>query len=312
MFAIALAASNDSRGVDIPVVYPDGGGDAVGVAGAGGVGAAGGGVIVPVVPPDPAAAGVLPGGAGPPGGAPAAPDDIKALIGSVRADLERMALDVSEREKGKDKKHKKRHSHSSRNSSSHHSHRSHSHKSKSSSSSSSRSSSRSRHHGKKHYRHMPKWKRDTKRKRSLSPDGIRNLSSVRLRNRADLQNFATRYRGCLAAQFLIAVHNALSKGNPSTDREMMAVDLVRWSQEASGLKELRDLREIQSLCLIMSRLNQGRLEEAADAIAQRVKGVLSAKAPKGTWERAQLIELLPVSGGSIATAAELSLTGLGV
>jgi len=127
-----------------------------------------------------------------------------------------------------------------------------------------------------------------------------------------LLQFAAKNRGSLAAQFLISVHNSLNKGDPPDSRAMMGTDLTRWASDgSSGLKEIRDIREIQTLCLALQRMGAGRLDEAADVLAQRVKAVLTAKAPKGSWEKGQIIELLPVAGGSVATAAELTLTGLG-
>jgi len=62
----------------------------------------------------------------------------------------------------------------------------------------------------------------------------------------------------------------------------------------------------------MQKLNQYKYAEAADVIAQRIKAVLSAKSAKGSWEKAQQIEVLATHGGPLATASELSLTGLGL
>jgi len=138
------------------------------------------------------------------------------------------------------------------------------------------------------------------------------LNTIKLKNRSDLLQFAAKNRGCLAAQFLISVHNALSKGDPADSKSMMNTDLVRWASDQSGLKEIRDLREVQTLCLALQRMGAGRMSEAADVLAQRVKAVLSAKAAKGSWEKGQQIELLPVTGAAVVTASELALTGLGV
>ena len=138
------------------------------------------------------------------------------------------------------------------------------------------------------------------------------MATMKFKSRADLLTFAAEHRGSLAAQFLVAVHNALSRGDPRDTRELKTTDVVRWASELTTLKDIRDQREVQTLALVMSKLNAGKLDEAADTLSQRIKAIMSAKAAKGTWEKSQLIELLPVSGGSLISAGELSLTGLGV
>ena len=274
------------------------------------VGGGGAGVLVPVAPAAGAPGAAPVAGALGPGVPPADVSGVKDLIAAVRADLEKLALEGRGRSShsNKSSRSSKGSSRRSRRSSGSRGRRKHRKHDRSSSSSRS-SRGHSRHHSHR-YRNMPRWDRGKKR-RSLSPGGIRNLQTIRVKNRAELIHFASRHRGCLAAQFLVAVHNALAKGDPKDTRELMHVDVTRWSQDCTGLKETRDLREVQNLCLVLQRLQAGRESEAADCIAQRIKSILTAKAPKGSWEKAQQIELLPVSGAAVATAAELSLTGLG-
>lgn len=62
---------------------------------------------------------------------------------------------------------------------------------------------------------------------------------------------------------------------------------------------------------MIQRINQDRLPEAMDLCAQRVKAICIAKAPKGSWERASAVELIPMAGGGVWTQSEIALTGLG-
>ena len=116
--------------------------------------------------------------------------------------------------------------------------------------------------------------------------------------------------GALACQFLLAVRAALSMGPATSSRDLNSVDVQRWARDHSSLKELRDSREVSTLMLILKNINEDKLPEAVDVIAQRVKAVLTAKAPKGTWEKAQALELL-TSGAAIVPHGEITLTGLG-
>ena len=87
-------------------------------------------------------------------------------------------------------------------------------------------------------------------------------------------------------------------------RDLYAVDAGAWATTASGLKEVRDLREIQLLCRVLANLNQKKEAEAADLLVQRVREVLVAKRPGGSWEKGELLSLLPASSASSTTLPE--------
>jgi len=74
-------------------------------------------------------------------------------------------------------------------------------------------------------------------------------------------------------------------------------------------KSMRDVRKVQSPMKILARINQDKLRDAIDAIAQRVKSILTAKSPKGSWEKAQMLEVL-ASGPCIAPQTGIALSGL--
>lgn len=111
---------------------------------------------------------------------------------------------------------------------------------------------------------------------------------------------------------MLAVNQILRAGSEvSRSSQLRDIDIIKWAEERSGLKEMRDIREIQTLAGVLSRLNAGRLPEAADFIAQRIKAVITAKQPKGSWEKAQTIELLTPTTASVVNQSEIALTGLG-
>ena len=41
----------------------------------------------------------------------------------------------------------------------------------------------------------------------------------------------------------------------SNERQLYAVDLARWSRDHTGLKELRDLREVQTLSTVLAKIS---------------------------------------------------------
>ena len=78
----------------------------------------------------------------------------------------------------------------------------------------------------------------------------------------------------------------------------------------SGLKEMRDLREVQTLLAFVQKLNEDLHEEAIDILAQRAKAILIAKSAKGSWEKGQVVELVS-TGLAIIPQGEITLSGLG-
>jgi hypothetical protein len=71
------------------------------------------------------------------------------------------------------------------------------------------------------------------------------------------------------------------------------VDLSLWAVAQLPLKELRDTREVQSLCRILMEINHGRLAKAADVLTHRIREIILAKAAGSSWDKAAVISLLP-------------------
>merc|ERR1712086_221142 len=90
----------------------------------------------------------------------------------------------------------------------------------------------------------------------------------------------------------------MHQGPPASMKDLYAVDAGVWAATASGLKEVRDQREVALLSRVLTLMNNKKNVEAADLACQRVREVLAAKRQGGSWEKAELISLLPSTQSS--------------
>ena len=81
-----------------------------------------------------------------------------------------------------------------------------------------------------------------------------------------------------------------------------------WAATAGGLKEIRDQRELAVLARVLGLLNQEKLPEAADVLTQRVRELLAAKRPGGTWEKGELLSLMPTAQSVSAVLPDGGMT----
>ena len=239
-------------------------------------------------------------------------EQVKRVIDELRGDLERLALSDggrSEKDRGrsdKKDKHKKKSASSSRENS--RKKKKKKKKKTKGSSSSSSTSSRSRSNSRRPFARVRM--RSKARSRSISPGAVRNMSLLKFRKRADLIEFSQKYPGALAAQFALAVHEKLHAETARNEKSLYGLDLGRWARELSQLKEIRDIREVQTLALAMGKIQKGLVPQALDILSQRVKAILVAKSGKGTWDKAAALELLPMTEGTVALSSEIALAGL--
>ena len=136
------------------------------------------------------------------------------------------------------------------------------------------------------------------------------MAVLKFKRRADLVEFASRYPGSLAAQFVVAIYDKLEGTAMKNEKMLYRTDVGKWSRDLSGLKEVRDQREVQTLCAAMAKLQRQEVPAALDILSQRIKAILLAKTAKGSWEKAQTIELLSMPEASLATSGEVTLAGL--
>ena len=136
------------------------------------------------------------------------------------------------------------------------------------------------------------------------------MQILKFKRRADLLEFSQKFPGALAAQFVVAAVERLENASATNERQLYRADLARWARDYAQLKEVRDQREVQTLCAAMQRITRDEVPQALDLMSQRIKSILLAKSSKGSWEKAQNIELLAIPEASVALGSEISLAGL--
>lgn len=135
--------------------------------------------------------------------------------------------------------------------------------------------------------------------KTLSNTMINRVQGLRVKRRSDLYKFAQDYPGGLGAIFLMQVRQKLLGGAPEKVKDLYRTDPGRWAAAMSGLKEIRDVREVQCLSKIIGELNANKVPVAVDVAAQRIKDILLAKRSGSSWEKASLILLMPPEQASM-------------
>ena len=124
------------------------------------------------------------------------------------------------------------------------------------------------------------------------------MEGLRFKRRSDLLNFSTKYPGALGAAFLIQLKAKLHGGAPRKLGDLYRVDPTVWALTQSQLKEMRDIREVQSLSAVLLALNTNNIPRAVDMVCQRIREIKQAKGAGGSWEKAELLSLLPSTQAS--------------
>ena len=119
--------------------------------------------------------------------------------------------------------------------------------------------------------------------------------SLYSRKRKDLLRFAEKYPGGLAAHFLHPVRRKLHREPASDSRDILSTDATVGATSQSELKDVRDVREIQFLSKLLSDVSVGRLPQAVDHVAMRIRELRAAKLPGGSWDKAAAISPQPQS-----------------
>ena len=111
-------------------------------------------------------------------------------------------------------------------------------------------------------------------------------------------SYALEKPGTLTTLFLYQLRQRMHGSAPRSLSDLYQVDVGHWAGTSTGLKELRDRREVALLGKALSLLNRRKDKEAADLMVQRVREVLYAKRAGSSWEKAELISLLPSASAS--------------
>jgi hypothetical protein len=141
--------------------------------------------------------------------------------------------------------------------------------------------------GKKYVQWLPKGHE----KKKFKPEVVTRAECMHFKKRKDLLAFSQKYPGGLAGHFLHQVRRKMMLPSPSNSHELLATDPCGWAASNSELKDVRDLKEVQFLARLMSEVSLGRLPQAMDLCAMRVREVRMAKAASGSWEKAAAISL---------------------
>ena len=106
--------------------------------------------------------------------------------------------------------------------------------------------------------------------------------------------------GICQALFLAQLRARLHKCQPDSLHDLHRLDTTVWAAQMTGLKKVRDVREVQVLTKVLQKLNWGgSLPQALDILAQRIREVIQAKKAGSSWEKAQVLTFLPTdSAGS--------------
>ena len=142
----------------------------------------------------------------------------------------------------------------------------------------------------------------------MDPAQERKLDTEEFKAKGDLLAFAATHPGALSGYFPAMVHRKLSRGRLSETKQLRQASVTTWAQAHSGLTELRDQREVQTLALVMDLINGQDLATAMDVLAQRIIAIQRAKSKGGSWEKAEAAELLAGTGGGVAAGGLLKLT----
>lgn len=140
--------------------------------------------------------------------------------------------------------------------------------------------------------------RATGRDKDIRDKQLREMVVTKSKTRVDLVTFASSHLGSLGASLLAHVHQVLLLGRLSSTSDLRKASVSAWSRsvEQTGLRGLRDIRELETSGLLVDASNSEQYACAIELVAQRLNSVHGAKDPKGSWQRASLLELLPTTG----------------
>ena len=152
-----------------------------------------------------------------------------------------------------------------------------------------------------------RWRAKGKNNR-IDPKKVQKFAVRRFRDQGDVISFAAQHPGALTAHFLHMVHQRFTQLMMRETKQYRDHALVDWAAQHSGLSEVRDQKEVMTLCLAMDSINARKLETAMDVLSQRINAIQAAKAKGGSWDKAAKIELTLPPGQSSASSGLLRLT----
>jgi hypothetical protein len=210
---------------------------------------------------------------------------MKLQIDELRTELNRRKSDRTRKKEKKDSRGRS----SSRDRKKEKKHKNKSPSPPSRSSSSSRSSRSSRHRRgsrSSKTKHFLKWSARGKN-RKVSPALERRLETEKFKTKGDLQAFAAEHPGALTANFLRQCQNKTGGGRIAETKQLRRVSTVQWQERHANLKDIRDQKEVLTLCTAIDYINEERLAEALDVLSQRVLAIQGGEIDMGARGRSQ-------------------------
>ena len=128
---------------------------------------------------------------------------------------------------------------------------------------------------------------------------VAGVNTVHFTRRLDMMNHHFKYPG-LAVHTLWTARQKVGGEQPRNSAQPKKIDCSTWASQHSGLKEVRDQREVALLSRLLLDLGHNRLEVAADLCAQRIREIVTAKKDGSSWDKASVISLMGSSHGGHA------------
>ena len=123
-------------------------------------------------------------------------------------------------------------------------------------------------------------------------------------------SFVQKHPGAMTAHFLAMVRQKVKRaaGIVKNSSDLRDINLCSWmSAGSSSLSDVRDVREVTTLCHVMDAINRDDISTAMDTLALRIQSVIRAKSKGGSWEKSSKMELIPEQGVEMVPSG---LTGL--
>ena len=88
---------------------------------------------------------------------------------------------------------------------------------------------------------------------------VHSVEARKFKKRGDVVQLAAKNPGALSGYFLASVYSCLCKGVVRRQGDLQTVSVSTRAAQHSGLTDIRDLREIQTLAYAMDSVNRGEL-----------------------------------------------------
>ena len=96
-------------------------------------------------------------------------------------------------------------------------------------------------------------------------------------------------------------------GGFTKSEDFHSTDPTVWAAREASLKDTRDIKELMFLSHLLLLCNQRKLERLFDALAMRSRELRFAKSAGQSWEKAEVVGLLPNGLPGTAPVPDLAM-----